>query len=88
MRRRRPLKPGKVQGEEFLVERNGELVCRIMPEASAKPRGMRGAEFADWWRQAPKPDPEFRADVEGAIQNQPLLPLEDPWERRLTPAFW
>ena len=71
----------KYKGEEFLVERNGEAVCRILPAEPTKPKGITGAQFAEWWRNAPKPDPEFWDAVEWAIKNQPMLPLEDPWER-------
>jgi antitoxin (DNA-binding transcriptional repressor) of toxin-antitoxin stability system len=71
----------KYKGEEFLVERNGEVVCRIGAAAPTKPKGITGTEFAEWWRNASKPDPEFWDDVEWAIKNQPLMPLWDPWER-------
>jgi antitoxin (DNA-binding transcriptional repressor) of toxin-antitoxin stability system len=67
----------KYNGEEFVVERNGEVVRRIVPPLKPQPPGMTGKEFAEWWRNAPKPDPEFWDDVEWAIKNQPKLPLED-----------
>ena len=71
----------KYKGEEFVVERNGEVVCRIVAGAKAKPKGLTGKEFAELWRKMPKPDPEFWDAVEEAVQGQPVEDFYNPWER-------
>ena len=70
----------KYKGEEFAVERNGEVVCRIVP-VKPKLKGMTGKEFAEWWEKAPKPDAEFWDAVEEAVKNQPIADFRNPWER-------
>jgi hypothetical protein len=39
---------------------------------------MTGRDLADFFRNGPKPDPGFKADVEYAIKNQPPLP-DNKW---------
>jgi len=71
----------KYKGEVFVVERNGEVVCRIVP-ADRPVEWKSAAELADAWSRLPKPDPGFWDDVEEGIRqmNQPL-PLTNPWDK-------
>jgi prevent-host-death family protein len=69
----------KYKGEVFVVERNGERVCRIVP-ADVEWKGA--LELAESWSRLPKPDPGFWDDVEEGIRqmNQPL-PVTSPWDK-------
>jgi antitoxin (DNA-binding transcriptional repressor) of toxin-antitoxin stability system len=61
-------------GDEYIVERNGKAVCKVVPVK----KKMTGRDLADFFRNGPKPDPGFKADVEYAIKNQPPLP-DNKW---------
>jgi prevent-host-death family protein len=77
------LSRARYRGERFVVERNGETVAVIEPpETQEKIKSM--AEFIEWWKTVPKPDPDFWKDVEEGrrLMNQPI---EDPWESSSTP---
>ncbi|WP_438010458.1 hypothetical protein WME89_18545 [Sorangium sp. So ce321] len=65
------------QGEVFVVEREGEPVCRIEPIAPAR-RTVR--DLVRLLQSAPPPDDAYLDAVEEIAQNQPMLP-ETPWER-------
>jgi len=69
----------KYKGEVFVVERNGERVCRIGP---ADVEWKSAPALADSWARLPKPDPGFWDDVEEGIRqmNQPL-PVTSPWDK-------
>ena len=69
----------KYKGEVFVVERNGERVCRIVP---ADVEWKSAVELAESWSRIPKPDPGFWDDVEEGIRqmNQPL-PVTSPWDK-------
>jgi len=69
----------KDKGEEFAVERNGEVVCRIVP--TRPPKKFTYADFVRAWKAAPKPDPGYWDDVEEAIRNQGTFPMDDPRDR-------
>ncbi len=64
------------RGEEFVVERSGEAVCRIVP---AKPVKRTLADLVRILDSAP-PDPEYWDTVEQATRRQPKLP-KSPWRR-------
>ena len=64
-------------GEEFIVERGGQPICRIVP---ARPVRCTVADFVRFLREGPKPDPGFYDDVMDILRNQPPVP-ESPWER-------
>ena len=70
----------KYKREVFVVERNGERVCRIVPANPVEWKSA--AELADAWARLPKPDPGFWDDVEENIRqmNQPL-PVTSPWDK-------
>ncbi len=66
----------RYRGEEFVVERGGEAVCRIVP---AKPLKRTLADLARILDSAP-PDPAFWDTVEQITHRQPKLP-KSPWQR-------
>lgn len=68
----------RYKGEEFVVERNGEPVCRIVP---VEPKSFTGADLIRLLKSLPKPDPGFWDDVEWATKHQPPMPKKSPWER-------
>ena len=59
------------RGEEFVVERGGEPICRIIP---AGPRKCKLANLAELLGSGSKPDPKYWYDLETIIKNQPLAP--------------
>ena len=56
--------------EAFIVEQDGEAVCRIVPVAPAKRTLVDLVRILD---SAPKPDPEYWNIVEAITRNQPKL---------------
>ncbi len=66
----------KYKGEEFVVERGGEPVCRIVP--AGPPKKFTVADFVRVLREAPKPDPEYWDDLEDILKNQP--PAQWRWD--------
>ncbi len=68
----------RYRGEEFVVERAGEPVCRMTPAAS--PRRLTLSELASLLREAPSPDARFASDVRAAVKGQGRLP-RSPWGR-------
>ena len=51
----------KYRGESFLVERNQEPVCRIVPVAGEK--SLTTDRLEEFWKALPRPDPEFVEDL-------------------------
>jgi antitoxin (DNA-binding transcriptional repressor) of toxin-antitoxin stability system len=68
----------RYRGESFLVERGGEVVCRISP---AVPPRITVAELVQLLEAGPHPDTEYVNALEEAVRTQPVLPKDDPWER-------
>lgn len=66
----------RYRGEEFIVEKGGQAVCRIVPLESAK-RGTI-ADLIRILEQFPV-DEDFAADVRAGIPG-PSVP-ESPWDR-------
>ncbi|WP_437819164.1 hypothetical protein [Sorangium sp. So ce1078] len=64
-------------GDVFVVEREGEPICRIEPIVPAR-RTVR--DLVRLLQAAPRPDDGYLDAVEEIAQNQPMLP-ETPWER-------
>ena len=64
-------------GDVFVVEREGEPICRIEPIFPAR-RTVR--DLVRLLQAAPRPDDAYLDAVEEVAQNQPTLP-ETPWER-------
>ena len=68
----------RYRGEEFVVERAGEPICRMTPAAPTKALSLR--ELAALLREVPKADAGFASDVRRAARGQGRLP-RSPWER-------
>ena len=66
------------RGEEFVVERAGEPVCRMTPAAPARRLTLK--ELASLLREMSKPDAGYAADVRHAVRSQGRVP-KSPWER-------
>ena len=65
------------RGEEFIVERGGEPMCKISPVG---PRRCTLADLIELFEKAPKPDDEYLDILEDITRNQPPVP-ESPWAR-------
>ena len=65
------------KGEEFVVERGGQPICRIVP---AQRKRFTLADFARRWASLPKPDKGYWDAVEEAIKNQGPAP-KSMWPR-------
>ena len=62
----------RYRGEEFVIERRGEPVCRVVPAA---PRRFTVGDMVRLLGSLPKPDPGFWDDVERFQKNQkPRVP--------------
>jgi antitoxin (DNA-binding transcriptional repressor) of toxin-antitoxin stability system len=68
----------RYRGEEFVVERAGDPVCRMTP--AAPPRRMTLGEFSSLLREIPGPDAGYTPVVRRAARGQGKLP-PSPWER-------
>lgn len=66
------------RGEEFVVERGGEAVCRMTPATAPVRLTLR--ELAALLRQGPAPDAKFASEVRKAVKAQGRLP-RSPWGR-------
>lgn len=62
----------RYRGEEFVVERGGEAVCRMAPTAA--PKRVSGKDLLAILRDLPRPDPGFAKDVEHAVERQGRVP--------------
>lgn len=60
--------------EEFVIERGGEPVCRLVPAVQI----CKGSDLQKLMAAIPKPDPEFWNAVEEVVCHQPELP-GTPW---------
>jgi antitoxin (DNA-binding transcriptional repressor) of toxin-antitoxin stability system len=63
-------------GEVFVVEREGEPICRIEPIVPAR-RTVR--DLVRLLQSTPRPDDAYLDAVDEVARNQPTLP-ETPWE--------
>jgi antitoxin (DNA-binding transcriptional repressor) of toxin-antitoxin stability system len=68
----------RYRGEEFVVERSGEPICRMTPAGPAKTLSLR--DLASVLREIPRPDTGYASDVRRASRSQRRLP-RSPWER-------
>ncbi len=68
----------RYRGEEFVVERGGEAVCRMTP--AGPPKRLTLGDLASLLRELPKPDAGFASAVRRAARRQGRLP-RSPWER-------
>ena len=68
----------RYRGEEFVVERAGEAVCRMTPAAA--PRHLTLRELTALLREIPGPDADYASDVRRGVRNQGRVPRA-PWAR-------
>jgi antitoxin (DNA-binding transcriptional repressor) of toxin-antitoxin stability system len=68
----------RYRGEEFIVERAGEPLCRMTPVAPLKQLTVR--QLAALLREVPSADARYAADVRRAVRKQGRAP-RSPWER-------
>ena len=68
----------RYRGEEFVVERAGEPVCRMSPAATSKRLTLK--ELAALLREIPQADEGYAADVRRIVRNHGRLP-RSPWGR-------
>ena len=62
----------RYRGEEFVIERGGEAVCRMIPATA--PTRATGRQMAAVVRDLPRPDAEFVAHVAEAVRRQGRVP--------------
>ncbi|MBZ5592917.1 MAG: type II toxin-antitoxin system prevent-host-death family antitoxin [Acidobacteriia bacterium] len=67
----------RYRGEQFVVERGGEPMCRIVPAGPAK---FTLADLARLLETAPQPDAGYWNAVRKGIRRQGKLP-KSPWQR-------
>jgi antitoxin (DNA-binding transcriptional repressor) of toxin-antitoxin stability system len=67
----------RYRGEEFVIERGGQPVCRVVP---VRPVGRTVADLVQVLRSTPAPDPGYWDALEEIIEHQPALP-KSPWRR-------
>jgi len=65
------------RGEEFLIEKGGEAVCRLTP---VRVVARTARQLASVVGSLPKPDAQFLKDVERVSKRQPKAP-KSPWGR-------
>jgi hypothetical protein len=65
----------RYRSESFLIERNGEVIARIIPEPRRTPGTV--GELVELWRSFGPPDPEF-ADLLEEV-NSFAWPPDDSW---------
>ena len=68
----------RYRGEEFVVERAGEPVCRMTPATPTKSLSL--GDLASLLRQIPKPDAGYVSDVRRTVRSQGRPP-RSPWGR-------
>ena len=65
------------RSEEFVIERGGQPVCRIVPAGTTK---FTVRDMVEFLKTAPKPDPEYWDVLEDINHNQAPMP-KSPWDR-------
>jgi len=68
----------RYRGEEFVVERAGEPICRMTPATPPKRPSL--GELASLLREIPRPDAGYASDVRRAARGQGRVP-RSPWGR-------
>lgn len=68
----------RYRGEEFVIERGGEPICRMSPAAPASRLTLR--ELAAVLREVPAADAGFASDIGRTVRSQGRLP-RSPWAR-------
>jgi antitoxin (DNA-binding transcriptional repressor) of toxin-antitoxin stability system len=65
------------QGEEFAIERDGEVIATIGPPSVQL--GITWGEFVAKYRDLPRPDPGFADDLEAIQAEQPPMTAPPEW---------
>jgi len=68
----------RYRGEEFVVERGGQPVCRMTP--AVQPSRLSLRDLASLLREIPSADTDFASEVRRAARKQGRLP-PPPWGR-------
>jgi antitoxin (DNA-binding transcriptional repressor) of toxin-antitoxin stability system len=68
----------RYRGEEFVVERAGEAICRMTPAAPVKAPSLR--DLASLLQELPRPDAGYASDVRKVSRRQGRRP-RSPWGR-------
>jgi antitoxin (DNA-binding transcriptional repressor) of toxin-antitoxin stability system len=68
----------RYRGEEFIVQKGGEAVCRIGPVKAATPRSTLG-DLLRLLEDLPPVDAEYRRVVKSLARRQGRMP-KSPWE--------
>jgi antitoxin (DNA-binding transcriptional repressor) of toxin-antitoxin stability system len=63
----------RYRGEEFVVEKGGEPMCRVVPVRAGNVRST-AAGFADALRRGPHPDKDYLDAVEKVTRKQAKVP--------------
>jgi antitoxin (DNA-binding transcriptional repressor) of toxin-antitoxin stability system len=69
----------RYRGEEFIVEKGGEAVCRIAPVAGSRAAKSTIGDFLRLLEELPPVDAEYRAAVRELTRKQGKMP-RSPWE--------
>jgi antitoxin (DNA-binding transcriptional repressor) of toxin-antitoxin stability system len=69
----------RYRGEEFVVEKGGEAVCRISPVGPAPGGTSTLGDLLQMLRELPAVDDEYRKTVRAVVRKQGKLP-RSPWE--------
>jgi antitoxin (DNA-binding transcriptional repressor) of toxin-antitoxin stability system len=69
----------RYRGEEFIVEKAGEAVCRISPVARRRPAKSTIGDFLRLLEELPPVDDEYRDTVRELTRQQGKMP-RSPWE--------
>ena len=68
----------RYRGEEFVIERGGQPLCRMVPATPSRPLKMK--ELVPLLREIPEADAGYAPDVRRARRRQGRLP-RSPWGR-------
>ncbi len=69
----------RYRGEEFIVEKGGEAVCRIIPVASSRAAKSTIGDFLRLLEELPPVDDGYRKTIRALTRRQGKLP-RSPWE--------
>jgi antitoxin (DNA-binding transcriptional repressor) of toxin-antitoxin stability system len=65
------------RSEQFVIERGGQPVCRIVPAGTPK---FTVSDMVELLKTIPKPDAEYWDVLENINRSQPPMP-KSPWDR-------
>lgn len=67
------------QGEEFAIERDGEVFAVIRPPTSVPQRSITWGEFVAKYRDFPRPDDRFADDLEAILAEREMMSEGPEW---------